>query len=1132
MRGGIRSDVKHIQIWSWVAGLILSLFVVSSTSFAQLPTATILGTVKDASGAVVPTANVTARNVDTGQSRTVPTEGDGSYRFSAMPIGNYEIRVEHEGFQSEVRSGLELTVGLEAVVNMTLQVGSATQTVSVTGEAPLINTTSGSLGGLVDEQKIADLPLNGRNYVDLMLLQPGISAETNKILTGGEVGTWFSSNGAPVRSNNFLLDGAILTNLFGATASSASGSTLGLDGIQEWRTVTNSFSAEYGMTMGSQMLIASKGGTNVFHGAAFEYLRNDYLDAANFFYVKNAANGFRRIPPYKRNNFGGSFGGPIKKDKTFFYAVYEGLRERLGVTTLDTTLPAACFQLVNPNTANTTLSNPTGCGGANTKMTTSTIIPQVIQPLLAVYPQPNVTIPNSTGNFTFPFTQPTNESYGQIRVDQNISSADSFFTRFTIDNSLQTQTAGYPQFTTVVQSRSQFLTLSENNIFSPTLLNTARFSFSRTDIPQTDPSSGLIGPQYSFEPGLEIGTMSITGTTSIGPAGTAPQFVKQNIFTLSDDVFKTLGKHALKFGVLVNHYQDEMLRESGAKGTISFGSIDFFMQSEPTSWLTGLNPPPVSVLGRTYHFNTLGFYAQDDWRLRPNFTLNLGLRYEFSTTYNEENGYGASFRNVATDLTGTIGPPFQNPSLHNFSPRLGFAWDVFGDGKTSVKGGFGLLYDIATLGFTLFQTNLTPPWGTASSHNNTITNNIPAQVLNLVPMQFVAADLGKTLNGTQWNLKQPQMLQYNLALERQLPWNLALSVAYGGSRGTHIMSTVEGNPTIPTSIVSGQPVWDPYICAGNVSPSNTTGCTPNPNFGRTNMSGFGWQSYQMTGSLGDSWYNSLQVNVTRRLSKGLEVQGAYTWSKSLDDGQGQAGAESTSSNIYPAYSQNLRQNKGLSVYDNTNNFRLNAIYQFSDFHGKQGVLGSALSGWGVRAILTDQSPYPFTPVLGNDRSDDGASGSVGSVAGIDTPSWAPGRNPNNAIHGVSTANGVNPCPTAGKPLGTPNLFYDPCAFILQAPGTLGNVTRDVIRMPGFNNLDFSIIKDTPLKFREGAALQFRAEFFNILNHPNFGVPNRTVYTGNPNTDSLGTEAPSGTAGQITLTNNPARELQLALRFIF
>ena len=413
---------------------LLVFLLSTSMTMAQSSTGTFLGTVKDPSGQSVPGTKITAHDFDTGATRTVTTGEDGAYRIPELPIGNYEIRAEHDGFSTQAVNGLQLTVGQEAVVNITMQVGSLSQTVSVTGEAPLVNTTSGSLGALVDSQQISDIPLNGRNYVDLMLLQPGISQQTNKAAGGGQVGTWFSSNGAPVRSNNMLLDGAVISNIYGAGASSATGSTLGIDGIQEWRTITNNFSAEYGLTMGSQMVIASKAGTNTLHGTAFEYLRNNVFDAANYFYHPASANNFARIPPYKRNDFGGSLGGPIQKDKTFVFGTYEGLRERLGLTTSDSVLSAPDRVLTN---------NP-GCGGCT--------VPAVIRPILAAIPAPNF---GSTG-FVYTFSQPTNEDYAQVRVDHNFSASDTFFTRYTVDNATQTQTGGFPQFTTVPQSRNSF----------------------------------------------------------------------------------------------------------------------------------------------------------------------------------------------------------------------------------------------------------------------------------------------------------------------------------------------------------------------------------------------------------------------------------------------------------------------------------------------------------------------------------------------------------------------------------------------------------------------------------------------------------------------------------------------------
>src|SRR5437667_2908442 len=322
------------------------LLIMGKLAMPQLPTGTILGTIKDPTGAVIPGAASAAKNVETGLTRSAGSAEDGSYRLSALPVGSYEMRVELPGFRTEVRSGLTLTVSQEAVVNFALQPGAVDQTVVVTEDAPLVNTTSGALGGLVDEQKVAELPLNGRNFIDLTLLTPGITQHRNLAVAASTVGLWFSSNGAPLRSNNYLLDGAPMTNLTQGTSASQDGSTLGIEGIREYRVITNSFSAEYGMTMGSQATMVTKGGTNTLHGSLFEYFRNSALDAHNFFDYKTPASD-RRLPAFTRNQFGGSLGCPIKKDKTFLFGVYEGLRHRFGVTTISTPIPAACHRLTN-----------------------------------------------------------------------------------------------------------------------------------------------------------------------------------------------------------------------------------------------------------------------------------------------------------------------------------------------------------------------------------------------------------------------------------------------------------------------------------------------------------------------------------------------------------------------------------------------------------------------------------------------------------------------------------------------------------------------------------------------------------------------------------------------------------------
>ncbi|MGH9786224.1 MAG: carboxypeptidase regulatory-like domain-containing protein, partial [Terriglobia bacterium] len=439
-------------IFLWVV------FLGAAASFAQLPTATILGVVRDASGAVVPQANLTARNVETGQTRTTVSAADGSYRFAALPVGNYEVQVAQSGFQSAVRSGLRLTVGQEALVNFSLQVGAVEQRVEVTAEAPLVNTTSSTLGGVVDEQKVAELPLNGRNFVDLALLQAGV--QKSRIRTGGGSidGTAYSSNGAPLASNNATLDGARVNSLgSSSTATSGTGNTLGIEGIQEFRVVTNALSAEYGMAMGSQMMIVSKSGTNSFHGSLFEYHRNDDLDARNFFdYGANRAVNPRRIPPFVRNNFGGSLGGPIVRDKTFFHTNLEMLRERKSDTRIVNVIDPAC-------------KVDGGC------------VPRInpaVKNWLDIWPNPNL-----PGNrFADNPSSPLDQQYGQMRIDHAFSESDSFFGRYTIDDSERIQPRNLPGVGSLSASRAQYLTFSENHVVSPTVINQARFSYSRSFI--------------------------------------------------------------------------------------------------------------------------------------------------------------------------------------------------------------------------------------------------------------------------------------------------------------------------------------------------------------------------------------------------------------------------------------------------------------------------------------------------------------------------------------------------------------------------------------------------------------------------------------------------------------------------
>jgi hypothetical protein len=859
-----------------------------------------------------------------------------------------------------------------------------------------------------------------------------------------------------------------------------------VEGIREWRMMTSSYSAEYGLSMGGQMTIVTKSGTNNFHGSAFEYLRNSALDARNFFDYQTATNP-GRLPPFKRNNFGASLGGRIKKDKTMFFVVYEAIRQRLGLTIVDNTIPAGCHG--GPGATITSAACPQ-LGSAGSVV----VVPQ-IAPLLALYPVPNLP---ATNQFTLPFSQPTSENYGQARVDHNFSANDSLFVRYTVDDTsltvpAPTLLAAWPQFSGPETSRSQYGTVSESHVFSTSILNTARFSYSRPKLAVESPS-GLIGPQYSFVAGQELGTLNIGGVSAFGPVGTAPNVKTENIFTVSDDLFYAEGRHSVKFGTLINRWDIFSGNGTNSKGSITFANLATFLAGQPTTYQAAT---PGSILDRMYRYWTYGFYVQDDIRLRANFTINAGLRYEFMTVPHETHGHGAALRDPQHDASTTLGAPFENPSLKNFSPRVGFAWDVKGDGKMAVRGGYGLLYDISNqAGGLSAGVGATPPFSSLS------TVVVPAAnpITITFPFTFPASAAGKALRIPDYHVKQPYIHQYNLTVERQLPYSMAMTLTYGGSHGVHILGVVDANPTVPRILPDGRQFWtgtDPYT---------------NP----------AWQTIEWYTSGGFSLYNSLQAGLSKRLSHGVQLQSSYTWSKLMDLPQSQAITENQSTNSWSSNPSRPKTDKGPAAFDITHNFRFNAIYRLPEVKSGGNVFAKLVNGWWMSGILSLQSGYPFTPALAANRS----RSRVGSaVTLLDRPDLNVGRNNGNIVSGTSTGcSGI----AAGRPLGTPNLWYDPCAFTLQAAGFLGTAGRDILRGPGFANLDFSLVKDTPLRFLgEGGRLEFRSEFFNILNRANFGMPDRTVFAG-----TADGQAPFASSGRITNTLGTSRQIQFALKILF
>jgi hypothetical protein len=1206
----------------WCLGVvsIVVLILLAIPAVAQLPTATILGTAKDASGGVLPNTTVTITNVDTGLKRTVTTGDDGFYRAPELPVGHYEVRGEHAGFKTDTRKGITLEVTQQAVINLEFEVGSEAVQVIVTSEAPLINTQDATLGGTVNETKMTELPLNGRNYIDLALYQPGVNQDKNQ---SNQAGTSFSVNGAPPRSNNFTLDGAILQNSLGRSpVAGNSGDALGLDGVKEFKIVAGTFQAEYGLAMGSQLVAVSKGGTNRFHGDAFEYLRNNAFDANDFFSNQNGV----PIAPLRKNQFGGAFGGPIKKDKTFFYAVYEGIRQTKGIPINDIIPSAGC----HPQPSDITPANPFGAhavitaancpdlvgntdaAGNNIDKTGSVILSPYTAALLALVPLPTVPgiVNPADGSLSARATQAGNdhdslgENYGQIRFDQNISSADSFFGRYTIDNAFQNQTQGdYSYFRYVVPARNQWITLAENHIFSPTVINTARFSFSRTfrttNLANVGLPNGGLGP--TIVPGFSTGIVDMDGGGSngyaeFGSVNAAPKtFNMQNIYTLSDDVNWSRGKHSFKFGVLLNRFNEGSQATNSFNGQLQFNQLADFLQSIPAVVEFA---PTFADENRYFIYNTYGLYGQDDWRVTQRLTVNLGLRYEFMNTPHELRGHQSRMLNDYTDPF-TLGPVIKNNTLRDFSPRVGLAYDLFGNGKTAIRGGAGIYYDMGNIGTALGQTangslpyaglvDILPPQCSSNAFPCTtldwqmVLNTPPADGFPIPIPDAIRSHYTPDIKGVftptfvDYNFKSPYMIQYNASVQQQLPWNMALGVAYVGNHGIHLPDVRDGNPILPTSLgpcgdpasncVNGKVAFWDNSCATPL-PANCSSPyqNVNPNFG-SNIN---------VATSASSRYNALQVVLEKRTSHGLEFQGAYTRSRLTDETQGQSNIQDciVSGGLLGVYPLNPIVDKGPACFNIKNNWEINTLYHLPNLMKDNGFLSKVVNGWFMSSIVSIQSGQPFTPLVSGNRSNSGvAQAQQGDWVNKNTPAlianyfkrttnngvdglctWMPGDNPallQNAPYNVSPCL-YTPIPYDPNTVitGNPNQWFKPAMFSL-APncagpgltncstsiGQLGNAGRNILTGPPERDWDFSLVKDTKLGFLgEAGMVEFRAEFFNVLNHPNFSGDHLStnIFSGKPSHIGPFSEPLKSSAGQVTkqLADNQ-RQIQFALRLEF
>jgi TonB dependent receptor len=874
--------------------------------------------------------------------------------------------------------------------------------------------------------------------------------------------------------------------------------------------------------------MVSKNGTNQYHGELFEFIRNQHLDASNYFDVPVAANNFQRIPLFIRNNFGAAGGGPIKKDKTFFYAAYEGLRVRTGGTVIDTVPAAGCH---GPGGGNSGVVTSTACPQLGTGAPSVTIAP-VMSKILSLYPVPD--LPNN--QFTYPVVTPTQVDWGQIRVDQNFSSSDTIFGRYTVDksyfvtsgtNATTIAGSGFPQFLSGFESTDTFATLSWNHIFSPTLLNQARFAYTRANsyeynvwpvnsyAPQGQ--AGVIGPGYSFVPGLHVGSISISGYSTMGPNNNDPQGEIDNRHAYTDDLFLNRGKQAFKFGVSVIKFNSHTIICGTCAGSATFTTLGNFLQGIAASY-TAIQPNADYI--RNWMYWVPGFYAQDDWKVARRVTLNMGVRYEWETIPWDVDGHNQYLANL-TDATFTKGPIFAPLPKTNISPRLGFAWDVWGNGKTAIRGGFGSYYDVAGMLIWLQSTKSEPPYNANNTHvgNSVIT----------IPFTFLPTDV-QGISSAYHNYKNARLLKWNATIDQELPWRTGLSVSYVGTRGIHMWQYEEGNPTTPSGFVSGFPYW------------NGTESRINPHFNSNSM------------GTSNSWetYDGMQVGVFKNVSQGLQFQASYTWSHNIDTIYAGSGvdcvqAPGMSQGLYfgtPGYTAD-GYDKGPACQDVRNVFHVNAIYHLPSFNSNS-MLTHITGGWWLSGIWSAQGGYPFTPILGTNRSQSQDFKTLADRVNLATSTDVSFCQANSCPYQPVAYNKSTVIQHKPTQWFNPNMFdmapmeVSPGGAVCTAAtcgttkyGTLGNAQRGLLRGPGLQDVDFAVNKDTKLRWLgESGNLQFRAEAFNILNHPNFGMPNATVISGTTTAFGADSQAPSSSAGLISSTVNTSRQLQFALKVIF
>jgi hypothetical protein len=1134
------------------------------TAYAQVTGATLSGIVTDATGAVIPGVMISIKNRATGVVRTVMTDEAGLYSAPNLQAGGYDVTASQPGFSTVVQSNITLTVGAQQELNITMKVGESAQLVEVTEAAPLVQVTSSVISGVVESTTVTELPLNGRDWASLATLSPGVQAiETQMPFENGAIrgnrgfGFQLTISGGRPTQNNYRLDGLSI-NDYANTAGSVIGVSLGVDAIQEFSVLTGNYSAEYGRTSGGVVNAISKSGTNAFHGDVYEFLRNSALDANDFF---SNATGLPK-PTYRRNQFGAAAGGPIRKDRTFIFGDYEGIRQAEGAPSSNSTVLSENARL-GILSGQPVLTGPCANPATQTNLApgrATTCVDNKAAKFVGLFPHANGPVNQANpdkANFVFAPTRVVHENFVTTRLDHKISDSNSLFATYNYDDSPFTTPSGTGTVLVKSQVTRHIGALEWNHIFTPALVNTARLGYNRNAVINSVPVAAIdplyADPSLGMLPGYGAPVMFVSGFARVGgglPTGFT--FFNWNSYQFYDDAFLTRGTHSLKFGFAGENMRHNPFTFYLPTGLVRFtgaatgNPVQDFLTNRPRSLEGGL---PVGVSPRGYRQTLAGGYIQDDWHVRHNLTLNVGLRYEMTTVLSERHGKLTSLRNISDPLPycGTLAPsptdialgkpgcagvaPFySNPTTRNFEPRFGFAWDPSGDGKMAVRGGFAIFDVLPLPGYfgsqawapffltgTVVDSAASPLAGTLgippTAPGSAYSNFRPASSPDCTSPLGTCALTGSYVEP---NPKRNYVEQWNVNVQREIAPNLTATVGYVGSHGVHqLIRGDDFDMVIPT-----------HTSAGWLWPYNPThqDLRINRNFGL--IRGISWG----TGST----YVGIPVNVQKRMSHGFQFGGSYTYSRAMDDDSATVLGDAFSNSVTTWFWFAPSISRGPSDFNITHTATINGLWDVPAPKSLHGPAGALVNGWEMGGILKLNSGVPTTPLIAGDPIGAQNNGSdtfsiPDRVPGCDPVNHNYKSNPGGVFLGYINTNCFK------VPMATPAIASQ-CVPFSKVAGScsnlLGNAGRNSIVGPGLANVDFSLHRNFAVpKISESARVQFRTEFFNILNHANFAPP--LPFFGSSNAQILGPDGlPNGGGGlQQPLVTKP-RDIQFALKVIW